>query len=133
MRHPITKLRRWKQGDAAWIRQLDNESFPGCWSYLNDERHHWWVVGRDAYAALKRVGKVAYFTRCAVRKSRRGHGIQKQLIEVRLRWCRRMGIRVVHTHTEIRNKKSTGNLLRAGFTRRISKDGKWLTFRKDLR
>lgn len=134
----IRKLRRWKQADAGWFREMDNICFPSDISFYNTSNYHWWVI-RDgskpvAYAALRVEGKgdhrVAHFTRCGVLPDARGRGYQAKLIQARLSWCKRQGIKMVKTYTSHDNEKSANNLRAAGFRCRRTKE--WLKFRKEL-
>jgi GNAT superfamily N-acetyltransferase len=133
------KLRRWKEADAGWFRELDNTCFPTDISFYNTANYHWWVI-RDstgspvAYAGLRiencLSGRIAHFTRCGVLPGSRGRGFQRTLIEARLRWCAKTGIQTVKTYTSHDNTQSAANLKACGFRCRRTKG--WLRFRKDL-
>lgn len=142
----VKKLRHWKQADAGWLRDMDNECFPKDKSFFNDENYHWWTVddgGICAYAGLrieKKGGrKIAHLTRCGVLPGCRGLGFQRRLIHARLKWCRQKGIQVVRTYTSGPkhpggpNPRSTANLKETGFRSRTSADGKWITFWLNLK
>lgn len=129
------KLRRWKQADVGWFRDMDYRCFPTDTPFWNDKTYHWWVVYEGtvpvAYAALStEPNSVVRFTRCGVLPEHRGRGYQRILIKARITWCRRNGIKLIKTYTDPVNTKSTQNLKAAGFRSRRS--GKWINFRKDL-
>ena len=143
------KLRRWKQADSGPLRDMDAVCFPTDTSFWNDERYHWWRIGDEAYAGLRiekekvrveRRGEkpeikeveIARFTRAGVMPEARGKGLQKVLIQARLTWCKRRGIKVVKTYTSIDNHASRASLLACGFQSRKSRDGKWYRYTKDL-
>jgi GNAT superfamily N-acetyltransferase len=143
------KLRRWKQADSGPLREMDAACFPTDTSFWNDDRYHWWRIGNKAYAGL-RIEKekvrsekrgedpkiieveIARFTRCGVMPDARGQGLQKVLIQARLVWCKRRGIKVVKTYTSTDNHASAASLVACGFRKRKSRDGKWFYFQKEL-
>lgn len=133
----VRKLRRWKQADEGWVRDMDCVCFPTAQSFENNESYHWWVAYEGTvpvgYAAVfvercpKHMPKVAHFTRCGVVPHARGRGYQTLLIKARVKWCRDNGIDIVKTYTRIDNEPSMNNLLDAGFTRRKGKQ--WLHYK----
>lgn len=134
----IRKLRRWKEADAGWFREMDNRCFPVDTSFSNDETYHWWVIRDEkgtpmAYAALRIDNSGwAHFTRCGVLPEFRGQGLQDRLIKARVAWCRKNPrVRIIKTYTSLDNVASMNNLLDAGFTRR--KSGQWYHYRLVIR
>lgn len=103
------------------VNQLDRACFHD--EYLCAKHGHWWVVRDEitgrvvAYAGLQQSTQYSdcgYLCRAGVAPSHRGHGIQSQLIRVRLRRAREIGWRWVLTDTHD-NPWSGNNLIRAGF------------------
>ncbi len=136
----VRKLRRWKHADAGPLRDMDARCFPTDTSFWNDQRYHWWVASvqdkrtfnsrtHAAYAGLK-IDKngVAHLTRCGVLPEFRGMGLQRRLLESRIRWCYRRGVKVIKTYTSHDNAPSIRNLKECGFKSRRSRDGKWIRF-----
>lgn len=138
----VRKLRHWKEADAGWFRDLDNQCFPKDTSFYNTEDYHWWVVYEGdnpvAYAGAmvksrtgddKQIVRVD-FTRCGVLPGHRGRGYQTRLIRARIAWCRRVKARRIETYTSLDNTQSRNNLLAAGF--RSRRRGCWFRYRLDL-
>lgn len=138
----IKKLRKWKDADAGWMRELDNACFPTDTSFYNDEDYHWWVVYIDkvpvAYAAArvhsrsgddKRIVCIK-FSRCGVLPEYRGHGFQRALIAARVSWAKRVRASRIETYTSLDNQHSKNNLIAEGF--RYRRRGQWFRYRLDL-
>lgn len=120
----IKKLRHWKQADRGWFRELDCQCFPAPdQSFYNDSSCHWWVV-YDGKTPVGFAGVYwnksgpAHLTRAGVLPACRGHGLQRKLIAVRLRWCRRQAVPRVKTYSWKHNHPSNHNLQVMGFTPR---------------
>lgn len=149
----VRKLRRWKQADAGWFRDMDNVCFPEDTSFHNDDDYHWWVAYRSdgvpvAYAGMRvqawrddptpgagrEIVRVK-FTRCGVLPGHRGLGLQRKLIRARLEWCRRRAVSsgahiTVDTYTSVDNEHSQRNLEACGFVRRASRDKTFRCYRR---
>lgn len=97
--------------DALWGPE---EEFPG----FDDA---WWLV-RDAgkvvgfcsarYLADERI---VFISSAGLAPSARGHGLQRRMIETRIRWAESKNARQVLTYTMLKNYPSMINLLRCGF------------------
>lgn len=110
--------------DLDLIAELDAQAFPGA-TVARDKlaRNTWWVVWHEdgypvAYAGARVCTdpSLVFFSRCAVMADWRGLGLQKRLIQARLRWAKRQdGAETAITYTAHDNHGSQRNLIRAGF------------------
>jgi len=137
----VCKLRKWKQADQGWFRDLDYKCFPIDETFFNSTNYHWWIVYADAavvgYAGLYVDKKgCAHLTRAGVLPEFRGSGLQKALIKARIRWCKRRKVRLVRTYTSCDNHASRANLEACGFRGRKCrrpKDGvEYVSYRLQL-
>ncbi|MDM0006434.1 GNAT family N-acetyltransferase [Variovorax sp. J22G73] len=81
----------------------------------------WWIVwdGKEpvafcGYRAAVTEPNTAYLSRCGVLASHRGRGIQKKLLQVRLRRIKALRFNSAISTTYL-NTVSANNLIRAGF------------------
>jgi len=82
----------------------------------------WWIVWDGAdYAGFCGInppvhaGRPAYLVRAGVLPEHRGQGLQKRLIEVRLRYAKKMGWSEAVTYTLCNNAPSANSLIAKGF------------------
>jgi GNAT superfamily N-acetyltransferase len=99
----------------------------------------WWAVwsGGEAvgFAGAKPDGKDAQLTRAGLLPSARGAGLQRRLIQARLKWARERGARNALTYTSALNVASMRQLVREGFVPYASEpdeQGTWISFGKSL-
>lgn len=85
------------------------------------------------YGILRWNGEIAHLERSAVEREYRGRGIQRRLIETRLRMARRIGARRVLTYTHRNNWPSANNLIDRGFRLRRYQTKEFIQFELDLR
>lgn len=83
--------------------------------------HEFWVA-YDEHGAVAGFAsvilldtRVAYFSRCAVTVKHRGTGLHRQLLDTRIAWAKKEGVRLVVTHVSRFNYASMINLLRKDF------------------
>lgn len=81
----------------------------------------WWLAFNDAgpvgfagYQPARTEQGAVYLARAGVLSGHRGHGLQRRLIDVRLRAARRAGYATAIT-TTYDNPPSSNNLIRCGF------------------
>jgi GNAT superfamily N-acetyltransferase len=109
--------------DIDKVRELDAFAFPGIKFPADGEEHTWWLVhdmetGKVAGycgAVYRPASGYVYLSRAAVAAYAQGHGLQRRMIRVRLRWARRQGANRVITYTMLKNYESICNLLKCGF------------------
>lgn len=107
--------------DLALIELLDRQCFPREKRY-NYPETQWWIIsdqrGRPAaYGGLLHYeAATIYLCRSGVLPKYRGMGLQTRLIQIRLRWARRHGVRVAISYTSTRNVASANNLIECGFS-----------------
>lgn len=114
-----------RTADLDLIGELDTQAFEDC--YLSEAelaRNTWWVVQHPdgypvAYAGARVCAtdaSLVFMSRCSVMEDWRGLGLQRRLIQARLRWARQQpGVHAVITYTSPDNAGSMRNLIRAGF------------------
>lgn len=120
--------------EAAWItggKRLSDADF-------DDPNSAWWGVFEDAKliafaSAVQQSDQAVMLTRAVTSRAARGRGVQRRLINLRVRWARARGATRCWTYTHCDNPRSAGNLNRCGFHYRgASDDRHWLYWRKPL-
>ena len=110
-------LRRTK--DLRHILWLDGEIFADddpvdVW----DPNVLWWAAGDLAFCGVRPLscGTSAFLLRAGVVEEARGRGLQRRMIQTRLRWAKTQErIQTVITYTIPENPWSSNNLIRCGF------------------
>lgn len=111
--------------DHELIAEMDAQAFEGCELARSEiERITWWVARNEdglpvAYAGArpcKTLKGTVFLSRCAVTSCARGQGLQRRLLEVRVRWARKHDAWRAITYTASDNWRSMNNLIRKGFT-----------------
>lgn len=116
------------QGPARGeIARMDAYCFPDD-EPVETDTGFWWLVWKGwgtgafkppeavAYAGLKDQGwGLAYLCRAGVMPGHRGQGLQRKLIQARVRYARQLGLRTAITDTTASNLASANNLIRCGF------------------
>lgn len=85
--------------------------------------HYWWITYETesqkpiAYAGLKIYkSKInAFLCRAGVLKKYRGLGLHKKLLNKRIEFCKKYGIKYIYTYTSIENIRSANNILKNKF------------------
>ena len=102
------------------LYSLHELTFPGD-EHVDYSQGLWWMVFDQgepvAFAGLRLLDEephAAYMNRCGVLSTHHGHRLQVRLVSARLRFARRLGLKVVIT-TTYENPRSSNNLIRAGF------------------
>ncbi len=100
--------------------------------FVHRETRQWWIARNGdkpvGYAAMNITGDCGWFSICGVLAKHRGNGLQKRLIDVRLRHARRGGLAAVYTYTLNGNHPSANSLIKKGFKQCTPPDrhfGKW--------
>lgn len=101
------------------LNALDATCFPQDPLY-NKDNCFWWIVYANdvpmGFAGLfpNPSTTTAFLCRAGVCQKASHKGIQRKLIDARIRYARRIGTELVETYTAIWNHKSIANLVRAG-------------------
>lgn len=119
------QVRMAKPDEVGLALNLDAELFPD-WCESADRPGAVWWLARDpggdvvAYAAAaiytSGTESALLLTRAGVHRFHRGHGLQRRLIEARVRHAGRLALPCVWTYTHKDNHASSNNLIRSGFT-----------------
>jgi GNAT superfamily N-acetyltransferase len=115
-------LRIRQSKDTNVVHRLDAEIFDYNLTHaVATENTTWWIVydGDEpiAYAGavyLKDKNSV-YLSRSGVTEDYRGYGLQRKLIQKRVKWAKDMGADCVVTYTDSDNIYSSNNLIKSGF------------------
>ena len=108
--------------DLELITRLNDACFKDRTPLVGDEltQSVWWVL-RDgttpvAFGGIRDLkdGR-GYLSRAGVLPEHKGHGLQRRLINVRVAWARRRGLKRVYTHVWAGNLGSMRSLIRCGF------------------
>jgi len=96
---------------------LDNEVFYGCGNEFKDNRDWWVLVDKNKIIAycgcLYSSDNICIFVRAWVHKPYRGKGLQKKMIDLRLRAAKECC--AVITYTLANNYASANSLISKGF------------------
>lgn len=119
--------------------ELNNPNFKGCGNEFKDNRD-WWVIKNTRGKIIAYCGSIythgfVIFNRAWVDRKYRGKGIQKRLINIRLKSAAKYG-KVAITYTLVDNYPSSNSLISCGFKLYGPEyqyaGGNVLYFRKDL-
>jgi len=102
------------------IDGLDRLIFYDCEPYPHKADSHWWAVVDSGewvgFAGLRDMGDgIGYLCRAGIIGTHRGRGLQRRMINARLRAARSLGMSIVVTDTATTNPASANNLYRCGF------------------
>jgi GNAT superfamily N-acetyltransferase len=106
--------------DLDLIAKMDKECFPGDEPYRFSVAK-WWVVSYKgepvAYGGARYwpPDNAVFLCRAGTLPKGRGMGLQRLLINKRVRWARRIKASCAYTYTAPYNAKSSRNLCRCGF------------------
>lgn len=100
-----------KQLHAQCLPDDDWEDATQHWALWNDAGR---ACGFCSVYRLK-YERGVYLSRAGVLPGTRGRGLQRRMIQARLRWARTRGLRFAVTYTSLDNYPSIVNLLRCGF------------------
>ncbi len=131
----MTKCRIRHEHRDAEVAYLDSCTFAESELMTGDyiQGCRWWLARYPwrspcAFAGAKTIdgGGSIYLARAGVLPYARGQGLQRRLIQVRLRWGRSIGATSAITYTLANNLASTNNLIRCGFVR-YDPENPWVT------
>jgi len=78
-----------------------------------------WYVYKDGavvgYATARELEGCLYLNSAGIIKEARGKGLQKRLIQCRVKYAKRRGLETVITYTSVDNAASINNLIACGF------------------
>ncbi len=120
---------------------LDGDGFFSLFDLATTSNQLLWIVRNDytkiaAAAAAKveeRSGiKRVYFSNCAVAKCARGMGLQQKLIDLRVKYARKVEAEYCWTYVWWGNIPSMRNLIKKGFNVYYAEHGGWLYLKKEL-
>lgn len=99
------------------LKKLDFKVFPNCGDEFLENRD-WWVIEKNgeiiAYCGCIYTEGICIFNRAWVHKKYRGIGIQKKMIDARLK-AAKSSCNVAITYTTFDNVPSANNLIKSGF------------------
>jgi GNAT superfamily N-acetyltransferase len=105
------------------VKALDEVCFPAD-VRVATENVLWWITWLNgeavAYAGLRVCREsfnrgLAFLCRAGVRPEHRGHGLQRRMIEARVAYARKLGIRELVTYVVPDNLASANSLIACGF------------------
>ena len=113
------------------LNELDAALFPEDAAYPKDGGY-WWVAYMNhqpvAFAGLKPLSNpnkgMGFLCRAGVLKVSSGYGLQRRLIQIRVRKAKKIGLTQVITYASRDNYRSAANLLRSGL-RFYSPQNEW--------
>lgn len=106
------------------ITELDKICFPGDYRVRIPNTWWWFVYDADgdvaAYAGLRECTQICnrglgYLCRAGVIEKYRGNGLQKELINARVRYAKRLGLKQAVTYVSPSNLASANSLVACGF------------------
>ena len=108
------------------LNYLEQICFPetknGSTIIRNKKLAHWWIAYDNnnepkafGGAKIQKHNKGVYLCLSGVLPEARGQGIQKKLIQARIKWARKQNVPAVHTYTAPFNLASSNNLISCGF------------------
>jgi len=103
------------------ILQLDKRCFPSDTRCEASDSYWWFLyVGRRlaGYASLstrEEASGIGYLYRAGVLHAFRGRGLQRRLIQARVKHARRLGLKQLITYTSRSNLASANSLISCGF------------------
>lgn len=108
-----------KAYDALYLQDRHGPAFRECENEFKDNRD-WWVLknGRNeiiAYCGTAYSEGIAIFLRAWVIKSKRGKGLQKHMIKLRLNAAKQRKCKTAITYTMKWNYPSMNSLIGCGF------------------
>lgn len=99
------------------INALDATCFPAD-ELFNKDNCFWWIVYvgdvMAGFAGLRPEDENGFLCRAGVCQKFKGLGLQRKLIDARVRYARRIGLKRVETYVALENFKSLCNVVRAG-------------------
>lgn len=99
------------------INALDATCFPQD-KLFNKDACFWWIVYVNGvamgFAGLRPEDESGFLCRAGVCTKASGLGLQRKLIDARMRYAKRVGMKKVETYVADWNFKSIANLIRAG-------------------
>ena len=105
--------------DVALITRMNKQCFDGydVFETVTGVFFVATVDGKPAgFASVRRMNDGVYeLTRAGVVPKHRRKGIQRKLIQARIRWAKRNNVDVLVTYTRLDNFASMSNLLKCGF------------------
>lgn len=117
----MISIRRARPSDRATLLALQRAILPSDAPIDPDGPDVFWLVLSDstpvAFASIRCYASTseAYLSRAGVLPSARGQGLQRRLINVRVRYARSLGIKIVITDTSRDNVQSSNSLIASGF------------------
>jgi GNAT superfamily N-acetyltransferase len=106
--------------DFSAVSKLNEDIFMEELTEDDLEGSAWWMVsskdGPVAFAGVHMHTKCyASLIRVGIEEEHRGHGLQRKLIRVRVRWAKKQKAKGVVTYTLADNIASSNNLIKEGF------------------
>lgn len=106
--------------DAEAARAIHKLAFPAD-KWVGDDHTFWQALDQNnkvvgfCSAIYRREKRHVYLSRAAVVTRAQGHGLQRRMIKLRVRWALEQGAKRVVTDAKLDNYESIANLIRCGF------------------
>lgn len=106
--------------DTEIVQRLDRKIFEGD-TPVHMPGSFWWILYANdepvGFAGVRIIegGESGYLYRAGILPQYRGKGLQKRLIRVREKWCRKQNLKSCVTYVLPNNTASLNNLLRVGY------------------
>lgn len=106
--------------DSEIVARLDRKIFEGD-APVHMPGSFWWILYAEGepigFAGVRIIdgGESGYLYRAGILPAYRGMGLQRRLIRVRERWCRKQHLKSCVTYVLPNNTASLNNLLRLGY------------------
>lgn len=101
------------------VQELDQKVFFGCNNEFHVNREWWAILNKRgqivAYCGSIYANNICIFIRAWVKKTYRGKGLQKKLIDIRLRAAKNLACHTAITYTIKENCASINNLIAKRF------------------
>lgn len=118
----MIRIERMTSATRAHVDSMQRLLFPPPNGLANLDHGQWWVAfseDRDELAGFcaiqaSRTLGTAYLSRAGVMPKFRGHGLQRRMVHLRMKWAKANGFKFVVTDTTS-NPASANSLINCGF------------------
>jgi ribosomal protein S18 acetylase RimI-like enzyme len=111
-----------RSSDLELVEALHAKIFPGD-EMVGPEHVHWVAYGPPewpeavGFCSARHLADedAVFLSRAGVLRAASGAGLQRRMIDVRVRFARQLGVKNVITYVKRNNFRSAANLIRSGF------------------